>query len=467
MLTMLLLGFASGLPLALTATAMQAWLTIEGLSLKSIGYFGLVAMPYTFKFVWAPLMDRFEPNLLGRRRSWIAITQALLAVTCFFIAMQSPRDDLPVLAALCVCLAFLSASQDVVFDAYRADLLKPEERGTGAAITVLGYRLGMLVSGGLALILADNPAIGWPNTYRIMGLIFGLFTIVTWLCPSLPPVAKLTTSAKVELTGFCAMLAIGAGVAVLALGAPAFGWQGLIPASVKADKWQSLVAETLTIMIAFTAAITVARKVGFPSFVTPWDAFMQQPAALGLLALVVLYKLGDAFAATLSTTFLIKGVGFTQTEVGAVNKVSGLIATIVGALFGGLVMARLSLFRALLIFGLLQALSNLAYWYLSVSSKSLATMTGAIWFENLCGGMGSAAFVAFMMALTDKRFSAAQLALITALSAIGRVFVGPTAGVVVDAMGWSTFFLITVATALPGLVLLIVLKPRIDFLAAK
>jgi MFS transporter, PAT family, beta-lactamase induction signal transducer AmpG len=466
MLAMVLLGFASGLPLALTATAMQAWLTVEGLSLKSIGYFGLVALPYTFKFVWAPLMDRFEPAFFGRRRSWIAITQVLLAIVCFAIATVSPKTELALLATLCVALAFLSASQDIVFDAYRADLLKPEERGTGAAITVLGYRLGMLVSGGLSLILADMPTVGWPNTYRLMGLIFALFALITWrITPALPSVPRATSSARVEWIGFFSMLSVGAGIAVLILGWPLLGWNGLIPAAIKADKWQSLLVETGTIMLAFTVAITVARKVGFPSFVTPWDAFMQQPAALSLLALVVLYKLGDAFAATLSTTFLIKGVGFSQTEVGAVNKVSGMIATIVGALFGGLAMARLTLFRSLLIFGVLQALSNLAYWYLSISPKSLTTMTFAIWFENLCGGMGSAAFVAFMMALTDKRFSAAQLALITALSAIGRVFVGPTAGVVVEALGWPQFFIITVLTALPGLALLIYLKPRIDALS--
>ncbi len=467
MLAMLLLGFASGLPLALTATAMQAWLTEEGLSLKSIGYFGLVALPYTFKFVWAPLMDRFEPLIFGRRRSWIAITQALLAATCFFIATVSPKTDLPILAALCVALAFFSASQDIVFDAYRADLLKPEERGTGAAITVLGYRLGMLVSGGLALILAASPGMNWPNTYRLMGLVFGLFILVTWWVPALGAVPKPTSSARVEWTGFFTMLFVGAGIAVFVLGWPLLGWSGLIPTAVKADKWQSLIAETVTIMLSFGAAIYAARKVGFPSFVTPWDAFMQQPAALGLLTLVVLYKLGDAFAVTLSTTFLIRGVGFSQMEVGAVNKVSGMIATIVGALFGGLFMARLSLFKALLVFGVLQAFSNLAYWYLSVSPKSLTTMTVAIWFENLCGGMGSAAFVAFMMALTDKRFSAAQLALITALSAIGRVFVGPTAGVMVEAIGWPSFFIVTVITALPGLVLLVMLKPRIEALANK
>lgn len=230
-------------------------------------------------------------------------------------------------------------------------------------------------------------------------------------------------------------------------------------------KWASLAADTLTIMLALTSAILVARKVGFPSFTTPWDAFMQQPAALWLLLLIILYKLGDAFAGSLSTTFLIKGVGFTQTEVGAVNKVSGLIATLVGVLVGGLLMARLSLFKALMLFGVLQAVSNLSYWLLAVSPKSITLMTGAIWLENLCGGMGTAAFVAFLMTLTDKRFSAAQFALLSALAAVGRVYVGPTSGVLVEAIGWPSFFIVTVAFALPGLVLLWMLRHRIQQLS--
>lgn len=466
MLAMLLLGFASGLPLALTAGALQSWLTIEGLSIKSIGYFSLVALPYTFKFVWAPLMDRFEPSLIGRRRSWIVIAQLGLGLSCFAMAGLSPKSEIGLLATACVAMAFFSASQDVVFDAYRSDLLSPEERGAGAAITVLGYRLAMLVSGGLALIIADQY-LGWPNTYRALGLVFFTFMLITWLMPKVSDAPAPTSSAAVEIRGFLAMLFIGVLIAVSVLGWKVIGWPGLVPADWAANKWASLAIDTLTIMSALSAAIFAARKIGFPSFVKPWDAFMEQKGALWFLALIVLYKLGDAFAGSLSTSFLIKGVGFTQTEVGAVTKVSGLIATLVGAVLGGLLMTRWSLFKSLLAFGILQAVSNLAYWFLSIQGKDIALMTGAIWLENLCGGMGTAAFVAFLMTLTDKRFSAAQFALLSALSAVGRVYVGPTAGVLVESVGWSTFFLITVLFALPGILLLIFLRKEVRIVSEK
>ena len=466
MLAMLLLGFASGLPLGLTATALQAWLTVEGLSLKSIGYFSLVALPYTFKFIWAPLMDRFEPNFAGRRRSWLMITQVGLGLCCFAMAACSPKTELAWLATASVAMAFFSASQDIVFDAYRSDLLDASERGSGSAIMVLGYRLAMLVSGGLALILADQT-LGWPNTYRSLGVVFFAFVVVTWLMPKPTEITPIKSEASIEIKGFFAMLLVGATIAIMVLGWPLLGWSGLIPAEIKAGKWSSLAADTLTIVAAFVAAIFTARKIGFPSFVTPLDAFMAQRRAVLLLLLVVFYKLGDAFAASLSTTFLVRGVGFTVSEVGAVNKVSGLIATIVGALVGGLIMTRISLFRALMIFGVLQAFSNLSYWFLSVTDKNLGTMMGAIWFENVCGGMGSTAFVALMMTLTDKRFSAAQFALLSALAAVGRVYVGPTSGVLVEAFGWPQFFIITVITAIPGLLLLWMLRSEINTLSTK
>ena len=221
---------------------------------------------------------------------------------------------------------------------------------------------------------------------------------------------------------------------------------------------------TVSLLVSFAAAIRMARAAGFSSFVEPWDAFFSRDRALALLALIVFYKLGDAFAGALSTTFLIRGVGFSQTEVGAVNKIFGLIATLVGALAGGAWLAKQRLSGALMLFGLLQAVSNLGYWLLSVSPKSVALMTAAIGLENLCGGMGTAAFVAFLMALTDRRFSAAQFALLSALAAVGRVYVGPTAGVLVEAIGWPSFFLFSIVAALPGLLLLALLRPTIDAL---
>lgn len=457
---MLGLGFASGLPLALSSGTLQAWLTVEGIDIRTIGVFALAGLPYTFKFVWAPLLDRFEPRFLGRRRAWLLITQLLLAAACWAMASFDPKGSIGMLGVIAVSIAFLSASQDVVFDAYRADLLEPAERGAGAAVSVLGYRLAMLVSGGLALILADQW-LGWPNTFRAMGVLFVAMAGITLLAPrTRVDAAPLESDARREWAGFVAMLVAG-GLAWWVLSSVT---GALLPD--RPGRFQKLGADTVSLLGAFAAALLAARRAGFPSFVEPWDAFFSRRRAIALLALIVLYKLGDAFAGSLSTAFLIRGAGFTATEVGAVNKVLGLIATIVGALAGGALLAKLSLWRALMWFGVLQAVSNFGYWLLSVMPKDHTLMAAAIGVENLCGGLGTAAFVAFLMALTDKRFTAAQYALLSALAAVGRVYVGPAAGVMVEAFGWPTFFVVTVFTALPGLALLWVLRRDVEALDA-
>jgi PAT family beta-lactamase induction signal transducer AmpG len=457
MAAMLGLGFASGLPLALSAGTLQAWLTVEGVDIKTIGLFALVGLPYTFKFVWAPLLDRFEPGLLGRRRGWLLVTQVLLAIVCWAMSTLEPGGSIALLGGLAVLMAFLSASQDIVFDAYRADLLGVEERGAGAAVSVLGYRLAMLVSGGLALILADQW-LGWPGAYRAMAALFMLLAALTLLAPRLalaPAASAHRAQASAEWRGFVAMLLAG-GLAAALLHTLA---QALL--APDASRFVRLGADTVMIIGAFAAGLWAARLAGFPSFVAPWDAFFSRPHALALLALIVLYKLGDAFAGSLSTAFLIRGAGFSATEVGAVNKVLGLIATLVGALLGGALLTRVRLYPALMIFGVLQAVSNFGYWLIAVSPKSHTLMAAAIGIENLCGGLGTAAFVAFLMSLTDARFSAAQYALLSALAAVGRVYVGPSAGVMVEAYGWPTFFLLTVLAALPGLVLLRALRAAV------
>jgi PAT family beta-lactamase induction signal transducer AmpG len=453
---MLLLGFASGLPLALSAGSLQAWLTVEGVDIATIGFFALAGLPYTFKFVWAPLVDRFEPPGLGRRRGWLVLTQLGLAGACLAMAGLDPGKSVMAMGVCAVAIAFLSASQDVAFDAYRSDLLGDRERGAGAAVSVLGYRLAMLVSGGLALILADQW-LGWPGTYRLMAAIFALMAVVSAFSPRVAPAQGLASDVRRELVGFVAMLA--AGLAVW------FALRALPWGALEADRFGRLAVLSFCLLASFAAALKAARWAGFPSFIAPWDAFFSRDRAVALLALIVLYKLGDAFAGTLSTAFLIRGAGFSQTEVGAVNKVLGLGATIVGALAGGAWLARRPLYTALMVFGVLQAVSNLGYWLLSVAPKSFTLMAAAIGLENLCGGMGTAAFVAFLMALTDRRFSAAQFALLSALAAVGRVYVGPAAGVMVEALGWPTFFMWTVVAALPGLLLLRWLRRTIETLS--
>ena len=459
---MLLLGFASGLPLALSSGALQAWLTVDGVDIKTIGFFALAGLPYTFKFIWAPLLDRFEPRVRRespRRRGWLILTQIGLALACLGMAGFDPKESIGWIGVCAVTIAFLSASQDIAFDAYRNDLLAPEERGAGAAVSVLGYRLAMLVSGGLALILADRW-LGWPATYRLMAGLFAVLAVITLWVPGIPGTWRPDSSARREIIGFLAMLIVGGLV---------YGALSQLPWPTLLGDWADgrfarLGFQTLSMLTALVAALLAARRVGFPSFVEPWDAFFSRRHALALLALIVLYKLGDAFAGALSTTFLIRGVGFSQTDVGTVNKVLGLIATLFGALIGGLWLSRQPLYRSLMLFGILQAVSNFGYWLLAVLPKSYGLMAAAVGFENLCGGMGTAAFVAFLMTLTDRRFSAAQYALLSALAAVGRVYVGPASGVLVEAYGWPTFFMISVATAVPGLILLALLKPTISAL---
>ncbi|ROR06869.1 muropeptide MFS transporter AmpG [Erwinia sp. JUb26] len=392
---LLLLGFASGLPLALTSGTLQAWMAVENVDIKTIGFFSLVGQAYVFKFLWSPLMDRYTPPFLGRRRGWLLITQLLLIVGIAMMGFMQPSRDLTLLAALAVLIAFCSASQDIVFDAWKTDVLSAAERGNGAAISVLGYRLAMLVSGGLALWLADRY-LGWQAIWWLMALMMVPGVIATLLAKE--PDNTIDVPRNLE---------------------------------------QAVVA--------------------------PLRDFFNRNNAWLILSLIVLYKLGDAFAASLTTIFLIRGVGFDAGDVGLVNKTLGLLATIVGALVGGVLMQRLSLFRALMLFGILQAVSNLGYWILSVTDKHLYSMAAAVTVENLCGGMGTAAFVALLMTLCNRSFSATQFALLSALSAVGRVYVGPVAGWFVDGWGWPTFYAFSVVAALPGLLLLAGCRSTLEY----
>lgn len=391
------LGFSSGIPLALTSGTLQAWMTVVGVDLRTIGIFALVGLPYTVKFLWSPFMDRFIPPWLGRRRGWIIMTQFCLVTSISAMAFSSPQQT-PLLAALALMVAFASASQDIVIDAYRTDVLHEQERGIGAAVFVTGYRIAMLVSGALALVLSDH--IGWRNTYLLMAGAMCVGIISTFLGPE--PEEKVVP-----------------------------------PRSLVEAVWG------------------------------PLKNYFSRNSAISLLLLIVLYKLGDAYAGTLTTAFLIRGVGFSVSEVGTINKGLGFASLIVGAIFGGTLMVRLRLFRSLLIFGMLQAVSNLSFMFLAWVGKSYGMLIFTVAFENFSGGMGTAAFVSLLMAICNHRYTATQYALLSSLAAIGRIFVAPTSGYLVESIGWPSFFFITFLTALPGLWLLWWLRGAIYGLMGK
>jgi MFS transporter, PAT family, beta-lactamase induction signal transducer AmpG len=400
MVALLLLGFASGLPLYLTDKTLQAWLTVEGVSLKSIGLFSLVALPYSLKFLWSPILDRFIPPFLGRRRGWLVIAQVLLVIAIAAMSLQNPKQGLQAIAINAIVIAFFSATQDIAADAYRTDVLDKPELGAGAAVFVLGYRIALLLTGAIALRLADQMP--WNTVYLVLAGIMSISVLYSIFAPE--PVLREPPPT------------------------------------------------TLTEIV-----------------IDPFRDFFQRSGLLrGLMILVfiVLYKLGDVLVSKMSTTFLLK-TGFSQTTIGDIQGGMGLIATIVGTLIGGALLSRWGINRSLWIFGGLQALSNLAYYVLSQLGQNYPALVLAVNIENFCGGLGTAAFLGFLMSLCNQRFSATQFALLSSLMAVSRDILGASAGQIAQATGaettgWSPFFLISILAAVPGLLLLPIFAPWND-----
>jgi PAT family beta-lactamase induction signal transducer AmpG len=391
MLLMLVLGFASGMPLALTGSTLSAWMVAEGVDIKTIGLYSLVGLPYAFKFLWSPLMDRFVPPFLGRRRGWMIITQLLLILTISTMGFFNPASMPILIATMAVALAFFSASQDIVLDAYRTEYLKPEERGAGAGVWIMGYRVALLVSGALALILSDY--VSWKMVYFIMGIMMAIGCIATLLAPE---------PLKIN------------------------------PASERIEPPKSLIE----------------------AVVFPFVEFFKRPGAIEILFFVILYKIGDITAAQMTTPYILKYIGFSRTELGAIYKGFGMAATIAGALVGGAIMSKWSLKRSLMVFGVLQGVSTLVFIMLEFTGRQIWALAVVIGTENFCGGMGTSAYTALLMGLCNKKFTATQYALLSSLMAVGRFVTGAPTGYLADAVGWVMFFVICTALALPGLLLL-------------
>ena len=475
------LGFASGIPLALTGQAMQAWLTTEGLDLATIGFLGLVAMPYALKFLWAPLLDRFEPPFLGRRRGWLVCFQLLLALVLLQIAQLSPVQQPVLFAVLAVAISFLSASQDIVFDAWRTDVLPQAERGLGSSLMVASYRAAMVTSGGIAFIWAEQWG-SWAKVYQVMAwfmLAAAVMTVTLAQRYERNSDYKLAAPGR-ELLAFVLML-LGVVVAVWLARAVLILF-GLDPND--ANKWIQLLFLLCEIALALPTALWLARKAGFDTLNRSLDSFFSRDGAWSILALIVLYKLGDAFAGSLTTPFLLRELQFTSAEVGIVNKIMGLGASLVGALAGGLLMIRIGLYRALMWFGVLQLLTNFGFlllalhgrntlgsfelppfdvWIASLDHRAVVDWSLAlvIFAEQFAAGLGTAAFLALLTALSHSQFSATQFALLSALGSIGRVYVSPVSGVLAPAIGWPAFFAFTAVMAIPGLIMLWWLRQRV------
>ncbi len=385
LISILVLGFSSGLPLGLISSTLQAWFTVSGASLMTIGWLTLVGQPYAAKFLWAPLLDRFSWARLGRRRCWIFAMQCGLGLALLVMSYGDPKAMPILVCLLAFTVALFSSTQDTAIDAYRTELLASEEQGVGVAMNTIAYRVAMIVSTSIALVLAAT--ISWHWMYWVMGLTFLCLALFTLYMPD----------SDVQIS---------------------------MPTTIQ------------------------------EAFIAPGKELLQRKHIILVLIFIVIYKLCDAMALSLNTTFLIRGVGFNLIEIGAISKIVGLTASLLGSVVGGFLLPRLGLYRALFQFGLLQTLSNLGYAWLAWYGKSLFGMGAAIFGEYFCGGMATVAFIVFLMQLCDKRYTATQYALFSAIAALGRVFIGPVAAVVVKHIGWVDFYILTAFVGLPALIIL-------------
>lgn len=389
MLVAFIMGFACGLPLLLTISLLQAWMKEEGVDLTVIGLMALVGLPYTLKFVWAPLLDRFTLPFLGRRRGWLLVAQITLMISIAGLGMTSPGKSPWMVAFAAFLVTFFSASQDIVVDAYRREDLTDEELGLGSSLYVNGYRVGMLLASGGGLIMADNMP--FSMVYLIMAACM-LPGVVTTIFTPEPPL----TMGK--------------------------------PRNLK------------------------------EAVIDPLVEYFSRNGAVWILGFILLYKIGDTMASAMTMPFYLD-IGFTKTEIGAVVKFFGFWATIAGGLAGGVIMLRMGINRSLWIFGLLQAVSTAGFALLARIGHSIPALSAVIAFENLSSGMGTAAYVAFMASITNKKFTATQYALLTSLMGIPRVMASAPTGFLAKNIGWAGFFIACTLIAIPGMLLLLRCAP--------
>ena len=419
-LAILFLGFSEGLPLALTGSTLSFWLREGGVSKEAIGLFSLVTLPYALKFAWAPLIDRLRlpvvTRLFGRRRGWALVTQACLALALLALGSTNPVTELWWTALFAVIVAFCSASQDIVIDAFRVESLKEKEQGAGAGALVLGYRFGMLAAGAGAMFVAEF--FGWQAAYTTMAALVSV-GMVTILLAREPAVAASAESAARERH-----------VAEWLDARPHLhGWRAELLAWI------------------------------YGAVVAPFAQFMTRRHWIAILLFIATYKMGEVMAGVMSSPFYVD-LGFAKTEVAAVSKVFGLWATIVGGVLGGVLVSRVGVQRALLLGGIAQMLSNVGYVMLAFTGHDVAMLAVTVAMENVCAGVATSAFVAYLSGLCNVAYTATQYALLSSFTKLGGDLFGASSGFLAAKLDWVSFFLVSTAAGLPALLLLMWLQGR-------
>lgn len=391
-LSIFILGFSSGFPLLLTGSTFKLWLAQEKIDIKTIGLMSLVGITYSFKFLWAPLLDRYYLPFIGRRKTWIASCQLLLALGLYNVSALSPQTDIVLMAAWCILIAFASATQDVAIDAYRRELLADDEIGLGSSMSVYGYRVAMWIAGGVLVSFVADSAIPdesykitWAGFYMISAFIFTALTGITFFFK---------------------------------------------------EPHKALAPKSL-----------------YSAVVEPFKDFFSKENALLILVFIFLFKLGDQISGSLLTPFY-KDMGYANSEIGWITKTCGLFSTLAGLFIGGIALMKYEVKKCLFAFGILQALSTATFALITFTGPELWSLAVSVVFEDLSSGMGTAAFIAYMSTLTNSKYTATQFSLLSGLATIGRTLFSGYAGYLQEYMGWANFFYLGALLALPGLFLL-------------
>jgi len=417
MLITLSMGFVSGVPLLLTITLLQAWLTDEGISKSTIGLFALVGLPYSLKFIWAPLFDHFTVSRLGRRRGWLLIIQILLIASIIILGMSDPAMNPFNVAVLATLVAFSSASQDIVIDAYRRESLTDEEQTIGASAYVLGYRIGALAAGAGGLILADYMTYQMVYAFMSAIMIYGVF--ITLIAEEPKNYYEPSNFMSAIYNPFVEF------------------FNRYVSINIASDRLTNLKNRSKI----------SRRNIMSNTLVIP----------ILILLFILLYKIGDTMAHSLSTNFYLD-IGFSKSEIGTIVKFFGLFATLIGAFIGGLLSLKIGLYRSLMIFGIFQAIATLGFSILAYFGNSLYLLMIVISLENLAAGMGYTAYLAFIANMTNKRFTATQFALMTALMSLPRTLFSGMSGYLVEMLDWELYFIFCSLIAFPALIILIKLR---------
>ncbi len=402
----LLLGISSGFPLALLLGTMTFWLAKVGIEKKTIGFAIGLTTPYTLKFLWAPLIDRLKlpvlTRLFGQRRSWLFLIQALLFASVWMLGASQPELHLGVFAFWAIVTAFLAATQDIVIDAYRIEILPEAELPHGTANNQFGYRLGAFIAGvgTIAMASPEGLGLGWATAYGLTGLCV--------------------------LPGALAAIWAGPGLHDRVL--------ERVPGS-GAGAWLE------------------ATLIG------PYREFLQRRGAVLILLFVLIYKLGDAMGQSMLNPMIVE-LGFSDTEFLAINKVVGFWGLIVGTALSAPLLAWLGMGRALFVSGLLMMLSNLTFAVLATQGHSDLWLTIAVATEQVTSGLGLTVFVTYLSGLSSLAYTATQFALLSSLAGVGRTWLAAPAGIFAEKLGWAGFWVMTSVVAIPGMLLLWLLWQR-------